>query len=54
MYMYIYMQVYIYYVRPHLVVPTLHSMGGIKCQPLLKHSNHWKQALNNIQGKHVL
>ena len=23
-------------------------MGGVKCQPLLKHSNHWKRALKMI------
>ena len=23
-------------------------MGGIKCQPFLKHSNHWKRALKII------
>ena len=23
-------------------------MGGVKCQPFLKHSNQWKRALNII------
>ena len=23
-------------------------MGGVKCKPFLKHSNHWKQALKMI------
>ena len=23
-------------------------MGGVKCQPLLKHSNHWKRELKMI------
>ena len=23
-------------------------MGGVKCQPFLKHSNHWKWALKMI------
>ena len=23
-------------------------MGGVKCQPFLKHSNHWKRALKLI------
>ena len=23
-------------------------MGGVKCQPFLKHSNHWKRALKII------
>ena len=23
-------------------------MGGVKCQPFLKHSNHWKLALKMI------
>ena len=22
----------------------LHNMGGVTCQPFLKHSNHWKRA----------
>ena len=24
----------------------LRNVGGIKCQPFLKHRNHWKRALN--------
>ena len=36
------------HVRPHLVVQALHNIGGVKCQPFLKHSNHWKQALKTI------
>ena len=27
---------------------VLHNMGGVKCQPFLKHSNHWKRALKMI------
>ena len=23
-------------------------MGGVKCQPFLKHSNHWKRSLKMI------
>ena len=30
------------------VVPELHNVGGVKCQPFLKHSNHWKRALKII------
>ena len=26
----------------------LRNVGGIKCQPFLKHSNHWKRALKMI------
>ena len=22
---------------------VLHNVGGVKCQPFLKHSNHWKR-----------
>ena len=29
-------------------VLRLCSVGGVKCQPFLKHSNHWKQALTMI------
>ena len=33
-------------------------MGGVKCQPFLKHSNHWKPLetgiKNDFQGKRVL
>ena len=24
------------------------NVGGVKCQPFLKHSNHWKRALKMI------
>ena len=40
--------IYIYMVREtHFssVVPGLHNVGGVKCQPFLKCSNHWKRAL---------
>ena len=26
----------------------LHNVGGVKCQPFLKHSNHWKRTLKLI------
>ena len=29
-------------------VPGLRNVGGVKCQPFLKHSNHWKRALKMI------
>ena len=34
----------------------LRCVGGIKCRPFLKHSNHWKRVLkrNDFQGKRVL
>ena len=32
------------YVRPHLIC----KVGGVKCQPFLKRSNHWKWALKTI------
>ena len=25
--------------------PVLHNVGGVKCQPYLKHGNHWKPTL---------
>ena len=36
--------------RPHFssAVPGLHNIGGVKCQPFLKHSNHWKRVLKMI------
>ena len=48
--MYIYVHIYIWYVRPHIssAVPGLHNVGGVKCQPFLNHSNHWKWALKMI------
>ena len=30
------------------MVPGLSNVGGVKCQPFLKHSNHWKRALKMI------
>ena len=38
------------YVRPHFssAVPGLHNVGGVKCQPFLKHSNHCRPALKMI------
>ena len=26
----------------------LRNVGGVKCQPFLRHSNHWKRALKMI------
>ena len=41
--------IYIWYVRPHFsAVPRLCNVGVVKCQPFLKHSNHWKRALKII------
>ena len=36
--------------RPHFscAVPGLHNVGVVKCQPLLKHSNHWKRVRKMI------
>ena len=31
-----------------LVVRALRNVGGVKCKPFLKHSNHWKRALKMI------
>ena len=41
---------YIWYVRPHFssMVPGLRNVGGVRCQPFLKHSNHWKRSLKII------
>ena len=36
--------IYIWYVRPHFV----RKVDGVKCQPFLKHSNHWERALKMI------
>ena len=30
------------------MVLGLRNVGGVKYQPFLKHSNHWKRALNMI------
>ena len=27
---------------------ALHNIGEVKCQPFLKHSNHWKWSLKRI------
>ena len=27
---------------------ALRNVGGVKCMPFLKHSNHWKRALKMI------
>ena len=42
---YIYIYIYIWYVRPHFssTVLGLRNVGGVKCQPLLKHGNHCKR-----------
>ena len=47
MYIYIYMY---RYVRTHFsgTVLGLRNVGGVKCQPFLKHGNHWKRALKMI------
>ena len=44
-YIYIYIYIYIWYVRPHFssTVLGLRNVGGVECQPFLKHSNHWKR-----------
>ena len=36
--------------RPHFssAVLGLRKVGGVKCQPFLIHSNHWKRALKMI------
>ena len=41
----IFIYIYIWYVRPHFV----RKVGGVKCQPFLKRSNHWERALNDFQ-----
>ena len=46
-YVYTYIYIYMYrYVRTHFsgAVLGLRNMGGVKCQPFLKHGNHWKWA----------
>ena len=46
-----YIYIYIYMVREtHFsnAVLGLHNVGGIKYQPFLKHSNHWKRVLKMI------
>ena len=30
------------------MVQALLNMGGVKCQPFLKHYNHWKRVLKMI------
>ena len=49
-YMYVYIRTYIWYVSSHFssAVPGLRNVGGVKCQPFLKLSNHWKRALKMI------
>ena len=44
---YLYIYIYIYMVREtHFssVLLELRHVEGVKCQPFLKHSNHWKRA----------
>ena len=44
-------RIYIYrYVRHTLVAAVLglRNVGGVKCQPFLKNSNHWKRPLKMI------
>ena len=45
----IYIYIYIYR-ETHFssAVLELRNMGGVKYQPFLKHSNHWKRALKMI------
>ena len=42
---YIYMYIYIRETHFSGVVLGLRNVGGVKYQPFLKHSNHWKLAL---------
>ena len=43
-------RIYIYIRETHFnsAVLVLRNMGGVKCQPFLKHSNHWKRELKMI------
>ena len=34
--------------RPHFSGAGIRNVGRVKCQPFLKHSNHWKRALKMI------
>ena len=50
-YVYTYIYICIYrYVRHTFCSMVLgcRNVGGVKCQPFLKHSNHWKRALKMI------
>ena len=41
---YIYIYIYMYMVRVRhfsSAGPVLHNVGGVKCEPFLKHSNYW-------------
>ena len=40
--------IYIHETRFSGAVLGLRNVGGVKYQPFLKHSNHWKQALKMI------
>ena len=42
--------IYMYIRETHFssAVLGLHNVGGVKCQPFLKHGNHWKRALKMI------
>ena len=42
--------IYIWILETHFssAVHGIRNVGGVKCQPFLKHSNHWKRALKNI------
>ena len=46
----IYIYIYILIRETHFssAVLWLRNVGGVKCQPFLKHSNHWKRALKMI------
>ena len=44
----IYIYIYIRETHCSSAVPGLRNVGGVKCQPFLKHSNHWKRALKMI------
>ena len=49
-YIYIYIYIYILIRETHFcsAVLGLHNVGGVKCQPFLKHSNYWKRVLKMI------
>ena len=40
---YIYTYIYVRVRARHLssASPVVHNVGGVKCQPFLKHSNYW-------------
>ena len=50
------MYIYIWYVRPHFscAVLGLRNVGGVKCQPFLKHITIGNGTKNDFQRKRVL